>query len=49
MTGLNADLRARERRIARRRRLALLSLRRAQRAAAPEQVTDLTAPTGVAR
>ena len=46
MTAQHADLRARERRLARRRRLALLSLRRAERSAQPH---NLTAPTGVAR
>jgi hypothetical protein len=41
-----ADLRARERRLARRRRLALLAARRAERTAAPRSIT---ASTGVAR
>ena len=52
MSAPNADLRARERRLARQRRLALLSLRRAERATSHQDLsstTDLTAPTGVAR
>ncbi|MGN6332269.1 MAG: hypothetical protein ACTHOD_11550 [Motilibacteraceae bacterium] len=46
MSALNADLRARERRLARRRRLALLAARRAERTAGPQSIT---APAEVAR